>query len=246
MLPATMSGMVARFEAISSTCASRFSPEATSSTMIENGRVAIASASVDHHRGRLLAHLARALRHRPQLAEGDVARQVHAAAVGIDHQPLGGNDVERPADAIGDDARRLDLVRLDVDDAEAERERHVEFLEQPQVVLAAPRELQRDGLHLGVENQREQIAVAAFERRLAVAVAVADVQRDVGLDALDHRVHGADRPRQILGEAGVVRLVDLQVRGAGAHHLAQLGVQHPGQIERERLLRLGSARCGSA
>ena len=89
MLPATISGIVASFEAISSTCASRFRPDATSSTMTENGRAPSASAS-----GLIIAPsssrtMPRALGHRAQLAERDVARQVHAAAVGVDDQPLG-------------------------------------------------------------------------------------------------------------------------------------------------------------
>jgi hypothetical protein len=46
-----------------------------------------------------------------------------------------------------------------------------------------------------------------------------------------------DRPRQVLGEAGVVRLVDLEVGGPLAHQLAQLEVHHARQVEGERLLR---------
>jgi hypothetical protein len=42
----------------------------------------------------------------------------HAAAVGVDHQLLGGHDLERAADAIGDERRRLHFLALDVDDTE--------------------------------------------------------------------------------------------------------------------------------
>ncbi len=111
-----------------------------------------------------------------------------ASAVRVDDETLGRHDLECPADAVGDEGGRFDLLRLDVDDAEAERERRLEFLEELEVFLAAARELERQGVDLGLEDRREQIPVAAFERRLAVAVAVADVQRDVGVDALDGRV----------------------------------------------------------
>ena len=54
--------------------------------------------------------------------------------------------------------------------------------------------------------------------------------------AVDHLVDRLERPRQILREAGVVRLVDLQMRRAGAHQLLQLEIEHAAEIERERLL----------
>ena len=52
----------------------------------------------------------------------------------------------------------------------------IEVLEQADVVLAPPRELERQLVDAGVEDRREQVAVAAFPRGLAVAVPVADVE----------------------------------------------------------------------
>ena len=74
---------------------------------------------------------------------------------------------------------RFDVVGLDVDDAQAERKRRVELLEQLQILVAAPRELERHGVDPRLENRREQVAIAALPRRFAVAVAVADVQAHV-------------------------------------------------------------------
>ena len=63
---------------------------------------------------------------------------------GIDDEPLGRHDFERLPDAIGDERRRLDVLILDVDDAQAQLERRLELLEQLQVLVAAPREFERD------------------------------------------------------------------------------------------------------
>jgi hypothetical protein len=43
-----------------------------------------------------------------------------------------------------------------------------------------------------------------------------------------------ERPGQIFRKARVVRLVNLEPRGAGAHELLQLEVEHAAEIERER------------
>jgi hypothetical protein len=49
-------------------------------------------------------------------------------------------------------------------------------------------------------------------------------------------MRGGDGPSEILGEAGIVRLVDLEIRGAGPGQLAQLDVHHPRDVEGERRL----------
>ena len=184
----------------------------------------------------LLPHEARPFHHGAQLHEGHFARQVHEPAVGIDGEALGWKDPERPPDAVGDDGGRLDVVRLDVDGAEPDGERHLELLEQLQVLVAAPGKLERDRLDLCLADRGEQVPVAALPGRLAIPVAVADVQRQMRIDAIDHRVDGADRPRQIFRKARIVRLVDLQIGHARPRELAQLQVQHARQIEREGLL----------
>ena len=161
---------------------------------------------------------------------------MHEAAIGIDDEPFGRQDLERPPNAIGDDAGRFDVVALDVDDPETQRERQPELVEQLQVLVAAPRELERDRMHLRFRDRRKQIAVAAFPRRLSVSVAVTDVQRESRVDRIHHRVDRAHRPRQIFREAGIVRLVDLQIRHARPRELAQLEVHHAREVEREGFL----------
>ena len=126
-------------------------------------------------------------------------------------------------------------MSLHVDDAEAERERRVEFLEEPQVLAAPAGELERDLMDPCLEDRREQIAVAALPRRLAVAVAIAHVQAQPRVHAVDERVDGTHPPRQILGEPGVVGLIDLDLLGAGAHQLAQLEVHDARDLDREHL-----------
>ena len=115
-----------------------------------------------------------------------------------------------------------------------------------EVLVAAAREFERQRVDLGLEDRREQIPVAAFERRLAVAVAVADVQRDVRVDAVDRRVDGFDGPGKIFGEAGVVRLVDLQFGRAGAREFLQLEIQHARRDRARTLPRSDSTGCGCA
>ena len=53
------------------------------------------------------------------------------------------------------------------------------------------------------------------------------------VDAFDRGVDGLHGPGQILREAGVVGLVDLQLGGAGTRQLLQLEVQRAAEIERE-------------
>ena len=60
----------------------------------------------------------------------------------------------------------------------------------------------------------------------------------LAFNAVNHRVDRLERPRQILREARIVRLVDLKLGGTGAHELLQLEVQHASEIERKRLFRL--------
>src|SRR5206468_5454191 len=107
----------------------------------------------------------------------------------------------------------------------------------PALLAAAAREPERYLADPGLEDRREQIAIAALPRGLAVAIAVADVQAQARVDAVHERVDRADAPRQILGEPRVVGLVDLDLLGAGADQLAQLEVHDPRDLDREGLLR---------
>src|SRR5215469_9085896 len=100
-----------------------------------------------------------------------------ASAIRVHDEPLRRDHFERASDAIGDERGRFDVLRLDVDDAKAERERRLVLPEELDVLFAAAREFERKRVDLRVENRREQIFVAAFERRLAVPVAVTDMER---------------------------------------------------------------------
>src|SRR5262245_65914525 len=124
------------------------------------------------------------------------------AAVRVYRQPVGRQGRQRLADALGHHRGRLDVVRLDVDDAEPQGERRLEFLEELEVFAAAAGELERDLADPGLEDRREQIAVAALPRGLAVAVAVANVQAQPRVDAVDEGVDRAQDPRQDPGYTG--------------------------------------------
>ena len=162
-------------------------------------------------------------------------------------QPQSGLTARRSAGTISSARRmrsatiagRLDVVRLHVDDAEAERERRIELLEQLQVLLAAPaRTRAMSWWTLRLEDRGEQIAVAALPGRLAVAVAVADVQASCrastpSTSALTARTRPAAGPRG--SPSSRARRSGGRVAPA-AHELAQLEVHHAGDVEREGLL----------
>ena len=161
---------------------------------------------------------------------------MHQAAVRIHGDAIRRHELDRLADALGHHFRGLHLVGLHVDDPEPERERRRELAEERHVVLAAARELERELLHARLQHRGKEIPVSPLPRRLAVPVAVADVQPDARADALHQHVERADRPRQIFGEPRVIRLVDLQLGCAGLRQLAQLPVHHAREIHRERFL----------
>src|SRR5579883_2931596 len=145
------------------------------------------------------AHQRRALSERRQLGLGHGGRQVAQAAVGVEPQPLGRHYLQAPPDERRHLLRRLHARVLDIDHPHAQPERDSVLAEQRQVVGALAGELQQQHVDARVENTREQEVVAALPGGLAVAVAVADVQGDLGLDAVDQRVEHVHHPVQILG-----------------------------------------------
>ena len=62
------------------------------------------------------------------------------------------------------------------------------LLEQRDVVVALARELEHELIDLCVHDRREEEVVVPFPGRTRVAVAVADVQRPLDVDALDDEV----------------------------------------------------------
>ena len=145
MLPAAISGIIASLEAISSTCASRLRPRPPAPPCRGTAPTAARSASGFDHRPVPSA---------PAFVPSTIAHSLpKATSRGRRTSPQSGLITSRSAGTTSS-ARRmrsatkagdLDFVGLDVDDAEAELERHVEFFEQLQVVFAAARELQRHG-----------------------------------------------------------------------------------------------------
>src|SRR4029077_13081527 len=64
-------------------------------------------------------------------------------AVGMDVlEAFRSDGLDDPLDARRDQLRALDLVVLDVDDADPEREPRIEIVEHLELVVAAPRELE--------------------------------------------------------------------------------------------------------
>ena len=222
MLPAAISGILASFDAISRTFASRLRPDATSSRRSRTGPCERVRQGIRGHRGtggRLSDQppsSSRTIRVPSTIALSFAkatsrCRRTRPQSGAMASRP--GGNVQRRPDPVGDDGRRLDFVGLDVDDAEPDCERRIEVLEEADVVFAAAGELHRQLVDPRVDDRREEEAVAALERGLAVAIAVADVRASA---ALRRRrpcaLIALQRPRQILGEAGVVRLVDLDAR----------------------------------
>src|SRR5436309_15888693 len=108
---------------------------------------------------------------------------MEAAAIGKDEEAIGGKDLEGFADAVSDDLGCFDGLRLYVDDADADFEGGFEFTEEVEVFAAAACKFESELVHLGVEDAREEITIAALPRGLAVAIAVADVESDLSVDA---------------------------------------------------------------
>ncbi len=103
------------------------------------------------------------------------------AAIGVDDEPIGRQNLQSLVDARHDHVGGFDRRILDVDDAQAEAERLRRiFLEQLEILVALARELQDELIDLGVEDGWEEELVMAFPDRPRIAVAVTDVQPRVG------------------------------------------------------------------
>src|SRR5207247_8537909 len=98
-----------------------------------------------------------------------------------------------------------------VDPSNAKLEPVRKFFEQFQIFTAAPRKLERKLMYSCFENGREEIPVIPSPRRFSISIAVADVERDLGVDAFNKRVDDLNAPMYVLGKTGVVRLVDLNI-----------------------------------
>src|SRR5262249_36790069 len=121
-------------------------------------------------------------------------------------------------------------MSLDVDHSNAKLEPVRKFFEQFQIFAAAPRKLERKLMYSCFENGRKKISVIPSPRWFSISIAVADVERDLGVDAFNKRVDDLNTPVYILGKTGVVRLVDLDFTGAGADQFLQLHIHDAGKI----------------
>jgi hypothetical protein len=115
---------------------------------------------------------------------------MEAAAVGEYEHAVGGDYFERFADAFGYHVGSFDGLRFDVDYAHAQLKWGWELSEDIEILAAPAREFEGELVDFCVENFWKQIAVTSFPGGLAVAIAVADVDRDCGADSFDHGVQG--------------------------------------------------------
>src|SRR5262249_10851687 len=128
-----------------------------------------------HLRSEFFTYDPRSLHHSSELCEGDFLRQVQASAVRQDEDALRKPTLQRLPDTLGKGVRRLDFMRLHVDDSHAEFEFVGVFLEQVQIFASAPCELESDLLNVGFENGWKQILVGPCPRWLAVSIAVTNM-----------------------------------------------------------------------
>src|SRR5207342_1707106 len=115
------------------------------------------------------------LDHGAELGPRDVGREVAQPAVRVYDEPLGGHDVERPADSGGDQLAGLDVLGLDIHHPEAEITVPAVLADQLEVVVALPGELQDELVDVGVQDGREEEVVVPLPRWAGVAVAVTDM-----------------------------------------------------------------------
>src|SRR5690349_10717081 len=87
-------------------------------------------------------------------------------------------------------------------------------------------ELQREEICFGVENMREQRAIAAFGDRTTNKVAKTKVQADLGFNAFDRRVEQINKRAWRVGMHCVGWLIDLDDRRTSLDERLQLAVDN--------------------
>src|SRR5262245_30110414 len=118
-----------------------------------------------------------------------------AAAIGKDKQAFFRNKPESVTNALGDDLRSLYIMTLDVDDPYTNLEGVGKLAEEIHILTASPCELQGELVDAGLENRRKEVPIVSSPRRLSIAVAVADVQCDPGVNAIHQGIEHFDSPR---------------------------------------------------
>ncbi len=135
-------------------------------------------------------------------------------------------------DARGYKIRRLDLVVLDVDDADGQADLRIKLLEQLQLFVAAARELEYEMVGVQRVQKGDQVAPEPLQHRLPAVVAETDVHRPLVRNAVQDMVDRLDGPGRVLRVAGDARLVELH--GVGIDQL-ELPPQHGGAVHRHVL-----------
>src|SRR5207249_11186117 len=113
---------------------------------------------------------------------------------------LGRYELQSFAKTLSHDFRCFDFMSLDVDHSNAKLEPVRKLFEQLQIFAAAPRKLERKLMYSCFENGRKEIPVIPSPRRFSISIAVADVERDLGVDAFNKRVDDPNAPLYILGK----------------------------------------------
>src|SRR5207253_2836237 len=100
------------------------------------------------------------------------ARQHPEAAIGMDPaDPLRPEHTNRPLDAAGNLVGGLDLVVLDVDDADAQRDAGLQIAKDLQFSLATAGELQHEMVASQRVEKRQEVPKEAFLDRLSTIIA---------------------------------------------------------------------------
>src|SRR5579875_533736 len=156
-----------------------------------------------------------ALGHRFELRVGHIQRPGPETAVGIDPEPSGvAEDADRASDPVGDKFGGLDLVPMDIQDAEADLPGVAVLVEQVQDRIAVP------VLEVPVRELPGPLAAALRleQRRVEVpVVGVADVHGELGVDPVGRGVESLDHEVGLVGVGAGGRLVDLDHAGTGGH-----------------------------
>ncbi len=166
---------------------------------------------------------------RLHLAIGDGALEHPKATVGVHpaHTTFADFLFDR-FDARGNFIGSLDVVYLDVDDADAEGDFLVDLLERVEVALGAMGHFKHEVIAVqGVEELDEFLPIARLDR-LATVVAEAEVDRALGalVDFVEDDIHGRGGEGSIIGIAGDVGLINLHASRRQSGHLIR---QHSGQ-----------------
>ena len=137
------------------------------------------------------------------------------------------------ANALRHVLRLLDVKRLDVHHSRAQLPVYAELAPQPALRHFAVGELEHELVGAAVEKLRQHPGIAALAAWTTPQVAETDVQRELGIHALDAGVVQLHPVSHRAGYDCERWLVDLDEVGAELHQPAQLPVDDAGELLRQ-------------